>query len=706
MSFLFRKNLQFKILIVLLLTSIFSWANIVSEPIAKKAAINFFKSVYFNKTGNTIDNLSIANSYSISSNNEVVYYIFNFKNYGYVQISADDAAYPILAFDFYNQINTEIKAENYQNWVQNYIDQIDFIREQHISATNKISDLWQSLIKNQNITLAQGKSINPLLLSKWNQDALYNADCPEDQNGPGGRVYAGCVAIAMAQIMYYYRYPYQGSGSKTYNHYVYGTMTADFGSTTYDWNAMTNSIQVGGNSEIAQLLYHLGISVEMDYSATGSGAYSNVAAYSLRHFFKYSNDISYDTKSDFTYSQWVDKIVANIDSGRPLYYDGFGNGSGHAFDLDGYQGSDHFHFNWGWGGAYNGYFYLDALNPGSSSFNNAQSAMFNIYPANSYPYYCNTNNQYSNIVGNFSDGSGPKNYNNNSQCSWLIQPNQGIENIKITFDKFDIHNSDTLYVYDGNSNTDSLMAKLTGDQIPNAIMSTENSIYLELVTDNANSSKGFDISYESFFPVYCNGTALYTDSMASIEDGSDSSDYNNSTFCKWLIKPTNGYPIRIFFDSFNLEQGNDILKIYDPSTTPSKLLTTLTGNYNPSSVVSTSGEMFLVFTTNGSQTASGWKAHYITGPSIGINKENKEEKQIVIYPNPANNYININNLSNNEIIELKLFNINGKLVKSIKTSNKNINTIKINTTDLISGIYFIHILKKESIITKKISILR
>jgi len=69
-------------------------------------------------------------------------------------------------------------------------------------------------------------------------------------------------------------------------------------------------------------------------------------------------NISYDSKSDFTYAQWVDKITNNIDNKIPLYYDGFGSSGGHAFNLDGYQGSDHFHFNWGWGGAYNGYYYF------------------------------------------------------------------------------------------------------------------------------------------------------------------------------------------------------------------------------------------------------------------------------------------------------------------------------------------------------------
>jgi len=685
-----------------LFTSLVSFAEIVSEPIAAKVAISFFKSVYFDKTGNSIDKLTIENTYSISSNNEVCYYIFNFKGYGFVQVSAEDAAYPILAFDFYKHVNTEIAATNYNKWVQGYINQIDHIREQNISATNKISNIWNSLKTDNNISLAQGKSVDPLLLSTWNQGSLYNADCPIDQNGPGGRVYAGCVAVAMAQIMYYYRYPYQGVGTKTYNHYLYGNMTADFGTTTYNWNAMANSITSGGNTEIAQLLYHLGISVEMDYSASGSGAYSSFAAYSLHHFFKYSTDITYASKSDFTYSQWVDKIVTNIDSGRPLYYDGFGDG-GHAFNLDGYQGSDYFHFNWGWGGAFNGYYFLDNLNPGSSSFNNGQSAMFDVHPASSYPYFCNsTNNTYNTLAGNFSDGSGPADYNNNANCNWLIQPNQGIKNIKISFDRFEIDNSDTLFIYDGTSNSDSLLAKLTGDIVPNDIYSVGSSVFLEFISDNSIKSKGFDISYKSIFPIYCDGTALYTDSLASFEDGSGTANYNNSTYCKWYIKPTNGFPIRLFFDSFNLEYGNDMLKIYNPATTPSTLLKTITGNYNPSSIVSPSGEMMIVFISNNSQTENGWKAHYITGPSVGIHEVQK--KAYNIYPNPANTYLNIKTLNTNDISNIQLLGLDGKIIRSYNNFNINNNVIKIELNEINNGIYMLHIISNNSSSIEKIII--
>jgi hypothetical protein len=54
-------------------------------------------------------------------------------------------------------------------------------------------------------------------------------------------------------------------------------------------------------------------------------------------------------------------LRSELDAGRPIYYHGFGSG-GHAFNVDGYQGNDFFHFNWGWSGSYNGYYYLDNLN--------------------------------------------------------------------------------------------------------------------------------------------------------------------------------------------------------------------------------------------------------------------------------------------------------------------------------------------------------
>jgi len=96
-----------------------------------------------------------------------------------------------------------------------------------------------------------------------------------------------------------------------------------------------------------------------------------------------------------------------------------------AFNLDGYQGTNYFHFNWGWSGSYNGYFYLNNLNPGGDNFTNGQGAIINLYPDTNnynYPSYCAGQVVLSTLKGTFEDGSGPvKNYQNNANCGWLIQ---------------------------------------------------------------------------------------------------------------------------------------------------------------------------------------------------------------------------------------------------------------------------------------------
>ena len=696
-----KYNIQISLLLLFIFITSFSKAESVDKATAEVVATNFFHSAYLDKYGNNNEEIIIENSIVELYNNNAVYYIINFKNSGFVLVSADDAAYPILAFDFDNHIDTSINAINYKNWILKYKQQINYIIEQKLAASDKTKSLWNKLKSNKNAGITSGKSVDPLLLSTWNQGAKYNAFCPEEEDGPGGRVYAGCVATAMGQLMYYYRYPYQGIGSHAYNYSPYGTMSANFGTTTYNWNAMTNSISSNGNDEIAQLLYHLGISVEMMYSASGSGAYSFLAANSLKDYFKYSSNLSYDDKDSYSYNDWVSKIVTNIDAKHPLYYDGSGNGGGHAFNLDGYQGSDHFHFNWGWGGAYNGYFYINNLNPGSNLFNYGQDAMFQAYPANSYPYFCNANNQFTSLEGNFEDGSGIENYHSNSQCNWLIKPNQLIDHIKISFDRFDLESGDTLYIYDGDNNTDSLIAKLNGSIIPSSLYSTAGSLFFEFKSDSSQTSSGFDISYKCYLPVYCSGTLLFTDSIGSLEDGSGNNNYNNSTYCKWSLKPANGKPIRLIFDSFDLEQGLDKINIYDNGQVPSLLLATYTGNSIPSDVVSQSGRMLITFITNSSIKASGWNAHYITGNSVGIKENNI--KNIRIYPNPANDFIMLEQM-NNEILKIQLLSIEGKIIKEFEGFNTNDTKIKLDISSVNSGIYIIRILTNTNSLTKKVII--
>ncbi len=694
------KQILLSILFVSLI-SLNSFAHFVNLTMAKKVAYNFYTHQYITYKGKAVKDLEISTVLSVKYHQRIVYYIINFKDNGFVEVAADDASYPILAYDYHTNILKEGAAANYESWQEMYKKQLEYIQNHHLNASTRISYLWNQLINNES-TNKGGKSVEPLLLCNWNQGAPYNRMCPEDATGPGGRVYAGCVAVAMAQIMDYYRYPKQGSGSHSYTHNVYGTLSANFGNTTYNWNAMTNSIGNDGNHEIAQLLYQLGVSVNMNYSASGSGAWSGTAASALVNYFKYQSSVSLLNKDDYTYSQWVTMIIASIDSAIPLYYHGFDPNGGHAFNLDGYQGSDHFHFNWGWGGSYNGYYYLSALNPSTNNFINGQGAIFNIYPASNYPYSCSTGNILETISGTLADGSGPSLYENNLNCDWSIKPTAHIDYIKIHFDRFDLMAGDTLYIYDRNGTHDSLIAGLSGYNIPADILSDHKELYLHFVSNATQKGQGFALSYQSYFPIYCSGISYYTDSANVISDGSDTNKYNNSTSCRWLIEPTNGLPIRLVFDAFNTELHQDYVKIYDPVPTPSVLLASYSGNAIPPSVYSPSGQMIILFRTNRSNAYNGWSAHYYTGSSVGI-QEIANNQQITLYPNPATKtaYIQLVDPSIS-IKQIRCFSIEGKRLRNITFNTQSSKDISMDINQLKAGLYFIQIISNKATINKKL----
>ena len=128
--------------------------------------------------------------------------------------------------------------------------------------------------------------------------------CPEDAGGPGGHVWSGCVATAMSQVMYYYRWPETGEGEHCYYPSGYPQQCADFANTTYGWTEMLNSATFK-DTAMAMIQWHAGIAVDMMYGAGGSGAYSDDAAAALRNNFKYNSNTTLVYKSDYSESQWA-----------------------------------------------------------------------------------------------------------------------------------------------------------------------------------------------------------------------------------------------------------------------------------------------------------------------------------------------------------------------------------------------------------------
>lgn len=304
-------------------------------------------------------------------------YLFQFKD-GFVATSADDAAVPILGYGF-NTVITEMNANPaFRDYLKTMQEEIEEIVADNLSNTETAAR-WQAVLNNE-IPRNNLRSVSPLITTRWNQDWPYNNDCPVDAAGPGGHVYAGCVATAMGQVMKYWNWPITGTGSHTYYATGYGSQTANFGNTTYLWAEMPNSVH-SLNPAVAKLLYHCGVAVDMMYAPDGSGAYSASVPTAWSQYFRYSPTVQQKLKRNYSNANWEQLLRNELDAARPMYYSGSGSAGGHAFNCDGYQGTNYFHFNWGWGGAYDGYFYVSNLNPGST-FNNNQGAIINAFPLN------------------------------------------------------------------------------------------------------------------------------------------------------------------------------------------------------------------------------------------------------------------------------------------------------------------------------------
>lgn len=380
-------------------------AKEVNPETAKLIAKNMYQQVNKNKgclnlqlvyTSTTKINL---NTDKYSSDEVPLFYVFNAENNnGFVIVSGDDNTIPILGYSTSGSFDNSILPSNFKKWLEGYKNQIMYIIVNNINATDEIKSMWQKLENGQPLNANKDVSaVNPLLSVTWGQDPYVNDLCPYDYTY-NERTVTGCPATAMAQIMKYWEYPVNGTGFHSYNHDTYGTLSANFASTTYDWASMPNSVN-STNNAVATLMYHCGVSVEMDYgvgSTGGSASYVIIDAsptpqqaceYAYTTYFGYdASSIQGLKRENYSDSNWKQLLKNDLDAGRPIQYAGFGAG-GHTFVCDGYDNNDYFHMNWGWAGDADGYFILDALNPGSGgtgsgagTYNNGQQAVIGIQP--------------------------------------------------------------------------------------------------------------------------------------------------------------------------------------------------------------------------------------------------------------------------------------------------------------------------------------
>lgn len=310
------------------------------------------------------------------------YYVFNIGNKnGFVVISGDDRARPVLGYSTVGDFSYESAPDNLKWWFQEYANQIQFACSNGVAQDFEIRKNWTSLQAGTGLKSLKSEVLLPT--ADWGQTAPYNDLCPMIGEN---RAATGCVATAMAIVMKYHNYPAKGTGSFSYTDDYNHSYSANF-DTPYDWNLMKNNYFETNTANtpaemaaVAKLMYHCGVSCKMSYDPDGSFASLGYMPKALSNYFYYNKSITGLVKGGHTEAEWVSLIKKELDNGSPIPYGGQSGNFGHAFVLDGYNNSNQYHVNWGWEGYYNGWFTLNALDLDDQTYSTDQHMVVNIIP--------------------------------------------------------------------------------------------------------------------------------------------------------------------------------------------------------------------------------------------------------------------------------------------------------------------------------------
>ncbi len=358
---------KFLVLFLLIAFSLGLFASPVTLESAKSIAVNFYK----NTTSKS--KVVISDAITYQKDGLATFYVITFENGGFVIVSADDAVIPILGYSISSTFDKNNLPVAEENWLTSYSNYIKYIVDNHLGNVETLQK-WGKIRNNEFEKSKQ--AVNPLCTTKWDQTCWYNELCPIDSVGPCGHAATGCVATAIAQVMKFWNYPIRGQGTHSYISQWHGVQSADFGATTYDWASMPDSL-TSSNLAVATLMYHCGVSVDMNYydHASGSNLYHTLT--SLPNYFKYSNNIEFVDRSNYSDSAWIELMKSELSAGRPILYQGSDEVipmSGHAWVCDGYDSNNFLHFNWGEGGD-EGYYQI-----GNFMFNIHNEAVLKVMP--------------------------------------------------------------------------------------------------------------------------------------------------------------------------------------------------------------------------------------------------------------------------------------------------------------------------------------
>lgn len=332
------------ILIAICVSALFANGKQISQNAALSAARKY------SRTGQ----VAPAKNLRSDKTNNAPYYAFNLEQ-GYVIVSGDDEMTELVGYAENGFFDAENVPPQMQLWLDGYAEYVAAVQSGKAKA--------------RKIQLSDSPSVvvEPLVTTKWNQDAPFNNFAPEytDDNNNTQRCATGCAATAMAQIMKFHNWPEQGVGHYSYEHQSFGTISSNFSEHVYDWTNMIDRYNNGEYSNVqadavALLMKDCGVSLNMNYGpVSGASIYSYTPAF--KNYFRYSSRTV--NRSGCETAEFTRIITDELQEGRPIIYCGTGEDGGHAFVVDGYDTNYFLHVNWGWGGYSDGYFDMNYMDP-------------------------------------------------------------------------------------------------------------------------------------------------------------------------------------------------------------------------------------------------------------------------------------------------------------------------------------------------------
>lgn len=627
----------------------------------------------FMKHNTDLQSVDLELSYTATTQNgQPAFYVFSNKGKGFVIVSADDRMRPILGYSGENAFNSEDINPELNTFFTNYISTVEYVVDNNLERTSHAKSDWDCVRNTGKLSYNRtDNSAGPLVTTTWNQSDLYNSMCPEDPAGFGGHVKSGCVANAMAQIMNYWEWPQWGEGSYSYQS-SYGVLEADFENSNYRYELMPEFLDYttpqAEVDAVALLQYHAGVSVDMMYGPTASGAYSFNVPIAMKYCFRYECDL-YTTYLDYLeggITEWERLLRESIDRGEPLYYSAFGPDGGHAFICSGYDENNLFHFNWGWQGFDNGYYAIDNFYLTDHDFPYGHEVIFNLRPKSNY---FNQPKPVENVMFEVNDETLVNTISFNA-------PTQNLNDEAL-------QNIDSIIILRNDSHLFTFKNLIPGENLTFEDELAENGVNYYFIYPMCNGLKGKAVidtimtgpTCELKFNLYDSDDDGWQSPALSVLDSRgivvERLKLESGSFDTITIAVPDNDTLTFFWNYVNAaysDQDNECsFEIYDDD--------------------------IMIYQSEGKPEVGALIDYYMDCEHVGV-KENNYDDKVVIYPNPVENVISFTGI---EVVNVTIYNSLGQeVLNDIVMDNM------LDVDSLKEGLYFIKIQDVDSnVVVKK-----